>query len=78
MNRQFYLDLAQSGLCMPIAADLVLHEKPKADRILTDGRALGQAGHPFILGSECDVLHVPGAADMIAKKVDAFVNCACN
>lgn len=26
-------------------------------------------GHPYILGSECDVLHVPEAARTIRKKV---------
>lgn len=29
--------------------------------------------HPFILGSECDVLHVPEAAETIRRKVDAMV-----
>jgi hypothetical protein len=30
-------------------------------------------GHPHILGSECDVLFVPEAADTIRKKVDAMI-----
>ena len=34
-------------------------------------------GHPFILGSECDVLHVPEHAGTIREKVDAFVRCRC-
>jgi uroporphyrinogen-III decarboxylase len=34
-------------------------------------------GHPFILGSECDVLSVEGCHDKIANKVDAFCNCGC-
>ena len=42
MNRQFYLDLARSGLRMPIGTDLVLHEKPDPERILRDGQALGK------------------------------------
>ncbi len=33
--------------------------------------------HPFILGSECDVLSVPGAEAVIRSKVDAFVRCTC-
>jgi hypothetical protein len=33
-------------------------------------------GHPHILGSECDVLFVPEAADAIRKKVDAMMTCA--
>lgn len=31
-------------------------------------------GHPFILGSECDVLHVPAAAATIRRKVEAMLN----
>ncbi len=34
-------------------------------------------GHPFILGSECDVLHVREHAGTIREKVDAFVRCRC-
>ena len=32
------------------------------------------ANHPFILGSECDVLSVPGSEAEILSKVDAFMN----
>ncbi|TSA29748.1 MAG: hypothetical protein D4R65_14575 [Verrucomicrobiaceae bacterium] len=32
------------------------------------------SGHPFILGSECDVLSVPGSEQEILAKVDAFMN----
>lgn len=35
------------------------------------------AGHPFILGSECDVLSVPGSEREILGKVDAFMRCGC-
>jgi uroporphyrinogen-III decarboxylase len=31
-------------------------------------------GHPFILGSECDVLSVPGSEKTIRDKVNAFLN----
>ena len=31
-------------------------------------------GHPFILGSECDLLSVPGCQEIIMKKADAIVN----
>jgi hypothetical protein len=34
-------------------------------------------GHPYILGSECDVLHVPDAAETIKKKVDVMLTCSC-
>ncbi|RRJ99881.1 hypothetical protein Ga0100230_017820 [Opitutaceae bacterium TAV3] len=33
-----------------------------------------EAAHPFILGSECDVLSVPGSEHEIHAKVDAFMN----
>jgi uroporphyrinogen-III decarboxylase len=38
---------------------------------------MSEAGHPFILGSECDILNVPGATTVIRGKVDAFVGCRC-
>jgi len=31
------------------------------------------AGRPFILGSECDVLHVAGAGETIRAKVEAML-----
>jgi len=36
-----------------------------------------EVGHPFILGSECDVLCVTGAEAKIREKVDAFMSCRC-
>jgi uroporphyrinogen-III decarboxylase len=36
-----------------------------------------QVGHPFILGSECDVLSVQGCEQTIKEKVQAFVTCDC-
>ncbi len=35
-------------------------------------------GHPHILGSECDVLHVPGSDMTIKRKVEAMLHCACD
>jgi uroporphyrinogen-III decarboxylase len=35
-------------------------------------------GHPFILGSECDVLHVPEHAAAIREKIDIMVGCRCD
>jgi uroporphyrinogen decarboxylase len=32
-----------------------------------------ESGHPFILGSECDVLHVPEAAETIRRKVEVML-----
>ncbi|MCW5977282.1 MAG: hypothetical protein KIT09_04360 [Bryobacteraceae bacterium] len=34
-------------------------------------------GHPHIVGSECDVLYVPDAAETIRRKVDRMLNCSC-
>jgi uroporphyrinogen-III decarboxylase len=34
-----------------------------------------ETGHPHILGSECDVLHVPEAAATIRAKVDLMLSC---
>jgi uroporphyrinogen-III decarboxylase len=36
-----------------------------------------EVGHPFILGSECDVLSVQGCEQTIKEKVQAFVTCDC-
>lgn len=36
-------------------------------------RNMKKTGHPFILGSECDVLHVEGCGHTIRAKVDAFM-----
>jgi uroporphyrinogen-III decarboxylase len=33
------------------------------------------AGHPHIVGSECDVLHVPDAAETIRRKVGVMMTC---
>ena len=35
--------------------------------------AMRACGHPHILGSECDVLHVPDAAETIRRKVAAML-----
>ncbi len=42
MDRQFYLNLAGSGLRMPIGTDLVLHEEAEPEAVRNHGRALGQ------------------------------------
>ena len=34
-----------------------------------------ETGHPHVLGSECDVLHVPDAATTIRAKVDLMLSC---
>ena len=34
---------------------------------------MGETGHPFILGSECDVLHVPESGATMRRKVEAML-----
>lgn len=42
MNKSFFRELARSGLRMPVAADLMLHEQPDPDAVMEDGRRLGR------------------------------------
>lgn len=42
MQRQYYIDLANNGLRMPIGTDLVLQEHADAAAILVDGERLGR------------------------------------
>ena len=42
MDRQYYLELAGSGISFPIGADLVLKEYADHEEILRDGKRLGQ------------------------------------
>ena len=42
MEKNFYINLANSGLRMPIGADLVLHEKDDYKKYLKDGKLLGK------------------------------------
>jgi uroporphyrinogen-III decarboxylase len=42
MEREYYIKLANSGLRMPIGADLVLHEKENYNDYLKDGKLLGK------------------------------------
>lgn len=52
-------------------AVMPLEEVQRRTAELADNMA--SCGHPHILGSECDVLHVPGASDAIWRKVDAML-----
>ena len=36
--------------------------------------SMKHVNHPFILGTECDVLSVPGCDQTIMAKIDAFMN----
>jgi hypothetical protein len=38
---------------------------------------LRASGHPYIIGSECDVLSMPGYEKIIMEKVMAFTRCGC-
>jgi hypothetical protein len=42
MNREYYLELAASGLRMPIGTDLVMHEEKNPAQVRVDGAALGR------------------------------------
>lgn len=42
MKREFYLNLAARGLCMPIGTDLVLHEENEPEKARNDSIALGR------------------------------------
>jgi hypothetical protein len=59
-SKSFYSDGA-----MPIE-EVVRH----TEELVTKMKA---CGHPYIVGTECDVLFVPGAQDTIRKKVDAMM-----
>ena len=37
--------------------------------------SMASAGHAHILGTECDVLYVPGSERTIRSKVDAMMRC---
>ena len=43
-------------------------------RTLALAARMAATGHPHILGSECDVLHVEGAAETILAKVQILLN----
>jgi hypothetical protein len=52
--------------CAPLAV-----VKEETQELLSRIRAIGR---PFILGSECDVLSIPGRTATIKAKVEAFLN----
>lgn len=54
MDRQYYLDLAASGLRLPICADVVLHEYADPAAILANGQQLG-----MVLEQTANRLHAP-------------------
>jgi len=52
-------------------ADLPVDEVRRLARMIRE--KMVETGHPFILGSECDVLHVPGCEATIRAKVAAML-----
>jgi uroporphyrinogen-III decarboxylase len=46
-----------------------------SDELITN---MKKVNHPFILGTECDVLYVTGSEKKIHAKVDAFMGCRCH
>ena len=64
-SKHFYSDAVITPAQVEALACELLHRMAEAD-------------HPFILGSECDILNVPGATGVIRGKVDAFVGCRCD
>lgn len=54
-------------------ADMPMEKVEALTRGLID--RMRAAGHPHIVGSECDVLHVAGAAGTIRRKVDLMMAC---
>lgn len=62
-TKSFYSDSA-----MPVA-EVIRRTEELVSR-------MRMCGHPYIAGSECDVLFVPEAQDAIAAKVEAMMACA--
>lgn len=77
-SRQLWVDAAR------VPRDIVLYGNLPSKQFYSDelmpqvrvrelaahlDQAMRRAGHPFILGTECDTLHVPGAGETILRKV---------
>jgi uroporphyrinogen-III decarboxylase len=60
-SKKFYSDAEATVECVK-RMSIELIERMKA------------TGHPFILGTECDVLAVPGSENKIAEKIEAFMS----
>lgn len=62
-TKNFYSDAqVPDAMVEQITRDLVRHMR--------------EIGHPFIVGSECDVLSVPGSETTIKAKIERMMNCA--
>lgn len=84
MDRSYYLELGNAGLAVPVGTNLVFDvhgdaeaARPQVEQLTADLiRRMRAPGHPFILGSECDVLSVDGCRATIIAKVQAFLDVA--
>jgi uroporphyrinogen-III decarboxylase len=56
-------------------SDAVVPEERVRELVRELTENMRAAGHPHILGSECDVLHVPDAASTIRRKVELMLTC---
>jgi hypothetical protein len=54
-------------------SDSVMPEHEVRQRTIDLAARMAATGHPYILGSECDVLHVEGAAETILAKVQILL-----
>ncbi len=83
-------DLSEDAALVP--SDVVLFGNLPSKRLYSDAeitvdevreqsrsllKRMRLTGHPFVLGTECDVLSVPGRHATIRAKVEAMVECGC-
>jgi uroporphyrinogen-III decarboxylase len=54
-------------------SDAAMPEEEVARRTIELVTSMAACGHPHILGSECDVLHVPESSETIRRKVDVMM-----
>lgn len=59
-------------------SDTLITEDQVRDMARDLASRMREKGHPFMLGTECDVLCVHDARDVIARKVEAFMTCPLN
>jgi uroporphyrinogen-III decarboxylase len=60
MEKNYYINLANKGLRMPIGADLLLREKPNQEEILHDGEMLGK-----VIEEAANKYHTPLAVPLM-------------
>ncbi len=73
MDQRFYLDLAESGLRMPVGADLLLQEQADPEAVLHDARRLGA-----VVAAAAERYHTPLAfplMDLRLEKADLLAFC---